>query len=68
MKTRQLLYLFICDFAILFTGAGLFPLLPLYDAHFGATRTLSGMHLTLLYASITIGTLIAGALAKRLTR
>jgi hypothetical protein len=39
MKLRTFIMLFICHAVPLFIGMGLFPLLPLYAARFGATRT-----------------------------
>ena len=39
MRNRQLAYLLICNIIPLVVGMGLFPLLPLYAAQFGATRT-----------------------------
>jgi MFS family permease len=67
MKNRQLLYLFICSFIILFIGMGLFPFLPLYAGQFGATRTTVGIFFALMYLSNLAGHMLAGWLAERLT-
>ncbi|HEX5689801.1 MAG TPA: MFS transporter [Roseiflexaceae bacterium] len=48
MKARQLLPLFICNATPLTIGMGLFPLLPSYAAHFGATNTLVGLYLAIV--------------------
>jgi MFS family permease len=65
---RQLVYLFISNFAILFIGMGLFPLLPVYASQFGATSTVVGVYLAIVYLSITAGTMMTGWLADRFTR
>jgi MFS family permease len=68
MKYREFFPLFVCSFAILFVGFGLFPLLPLYAAEFGATPTLTGFYLAAIYTAITLGTLLAGLLPKGVSR
>jgi MFS family permease len=67
MKNKPLLYLFLSSFIILFVGMGLFPVLPLYDAQFGATRTVIGVHFALMYVANTLGHMLTGWLADRLT-
>lgn len=68
MRNKQLFYLFICSAIILFVGMGLFPILPLYAAEFGATRTTIGIYFALVYVSNAAGYMSAGRLADRLTR
>jgi MFS family permease len=68
MEYRKFLPLFLCNFAILFVGFGVFPLLPVYAAGFGATPTLIGFYLAATYASITLGTLLTGWLSGRVPR
>lgn len=68
MRNRQLLYLFLSSFIILFTGMGLFPLLPLYATDFGATPTTIGYYFALMYVANTAGTMLTGQFARRLTR
>lgn len=68
MKNRQLLYLFLSSFIILFIGMGLFPLLPLYATSFGATPTTIGYYFALMYLANTAGTMLTGPLSRRLTR
>jgi MFS family permease len=68
MNYRKFLPLFLCNFAILFVGFGVFPLLPIYAAKFGATPTLIGFYLAATYVSITLGTLLTGWLSGRVPR
>ena len=63
-----LFYLFLCNFAILFVGMGLFPLLPLYAGEFGASPTLIGVYLALTSAAVTAGSMVTGWLSTRFTR
>jgi YNFM family putative membrane transporter len=65
---QVLLGRFICNFLILFVGMGLFPLLPLYAAGFGATPAVVGLYLAITYVSIAVGTMLTGWLAQYLTR
>jgi AAHS family 4-hydroxybenzoate transporter-like MFS transporter len=68
MKNKQMLYLFTSSLVILFIGMGLFPLLPLYAAQFGATRTVVGVYFALIYVANAAGPMLTGWLAARLTR
>lgn len=68
MRNRQLLYLFLSSFIILFAGMGLFPLLPLYATEFGATPATIGYYFALMYVANTAGTMLTGQFARRLTR
>ena len=68
MKNRQLLYLFLSSFIILFIGMGLFPLLPLYATEFGATPTTIGAYFALMYVANTTGTMLTGPVSRWLTR
>ena len=67
MKNKQFYYLFLANFVILFTGWGLFPVLPLYASQFGATPSVAGLYLAFVYISISAGTLLTSRLAERLT-
>jgi len=67
-KNKQLVYLFLCNFSILFIGFGLFPLLPLYAAEFGASSSFIGFYLAITYIAISIGSILAGQLSERLPR
>lgn len=58
MKNRQLHYLFASNLIVLFTGMGLFPLLPLYATQFGATPTVIGIYFALMYVSNAAGTFL----------
>jgi predicted MFS family arabinose efflux permease len=59
-KNKQLIYLFLCNFSILFIGFGLFPLLPLYAAEFGASASFIGFYLAVTYIAISVGSILAG--------
>jgi MFS family permease len=48
-RYRQLMYLFASSFLILFVGMGLFPILPLYAAQFGADSGQIGLFYALIY-------------------
>lgn len=65
-KNKQLIYLFLCNFSILFIGFGLFPLLPLYAAEFDASASLIGFYLAITYIAISTGPILAGQLSERL--
>jgi MFS family permease len=60
--------LFLSNFAILFVGFGLFPLLPVYAAELGATPTQIGFYLAVTYVAITLGNLLTGWLPGRAPR
>ena len=64
----QLGVLFASHLAILFTGMGLFPILPVYAQRFGASPSAVGAYLAFTYASITVGTMVPGWLAGRVAR
>ena len=66
-KNKQLLYLFLCNFAIVFIGFGLFPVLPLYAAEFGASPSFIGIYLAITYIAISIGSILAGQLSGRMS-
>jgi MFS family permease len=68
MKYQGFFPLFLSSFAILFVGFGLFPLLPVYAAEFGATPTAIGFYLAATYSSITLGTLVSGWLPMYISR
>jgi MFS family permease len=58
-------YLFYSNLTILFVGMGLFPLLPVYAAQFGASRPFIGLYFAIIYVSLSAGSLLSGALAAR---
>ncbi|MBC8074928.1 MAG: hypothetical protein H7Y32_02535, partial [Chloroflexales bacterium] len=68
MKIRTFAVLFICTIVPLFIGAGLFPLLPLYVARFGATRTDIGIFYAVIYIANTAGVIATSWLAERFSR
>ncbi|MDX1523712.1 MAG: MFS transporter, partial [Anaerolineae bacterium] len=67
MKNKQLLYLFLCNFAIFFIGTGLIPILPLYvSTRFEASAAGIGLYLGNTNLMLALGTAITGWLADRL--
>ncbi len=66
--SKQLLYVFGSSLVVLFVGMGLWPILPLYAAKFGATPTLVGVNFGLMYAANSAGYVVPGWLAGRLNR
>jgi MFS family permease len=65
LKSKQLFFLFFCNFVTWFVGMGLLPVLPLYASQFGASPTMVGFYLAFTYLSITVGTILAGRLAGK---
>ncbi len=68
LKNKQILALFISSFAVMFTGFGLFPILPLYAAQFEATNSTTGFYLAAIYAANALGPVAAGWLTTRFSR
>ena len=68
INKKQLIYLFLCNFAILFAGFGLFPLLPLYAAEFGANHSMAGVYMAIVYISLGAGSIVAGKFSQHLSR
>jgi MFS family permease len=68
MKIKTFIVLFTCQAVPLFIGMGLFPLLPLYAARFGATRTDIGMFYAVIYIASAAAVLGTGWLAARVSR
>jgi MFS family permease len=66
MTNKHFFYLFAGNFAVLFTGMGLFPLLPLYAATLGATPTLVGFYFASIFAANALGPIAAGWLSHYL--
>jgi MFS family permease len=62
---KQLRILFLISLILYFTGASLFPLLPLYGAQFGATPSLTGIHLGIIAGANAVGLALAGRLVAR---
>lgn len=60
--------LFLGNFAVLFTGFGLFPLLPVYASELGASRAFIGVFYAIIFAANTAGSMATGFLAGKLTR
>lgn len=66
LQNKHVLNLFLCNFAIVFIGFGLFPVLPLYAAEFGASPSFIGIFLAITYIAISLGSILAGQLSERL--
>jgi MFS family permease len=64
---KQISALFLCNLAILFVGFGVFPLLPVYAAGFGATPALIGVYLALTNIAISLGSMLPGWLSGRIS-
>ncbi|NJC97379.1 MAG: hypothetical protein C3F07_05755 [Anaerolineales bacterium] len=64
LQNKQLRYLFLCNFAIVFIGFGLFPVLPLYAAEFGASPSFIGIYLAVTYIAISVGSILTGQLVE----
>ncbi len=60
MRNRQLALLFIGSYVPPFVGMGLFPILPLYAARFGATHTMVGMYYAIVYLTSLLSVMAAG--------
>lgn len=65
LQNKQVLYLFLCNFTIVFIGFGLFPVLPLYAAEFGASPSFIGIYLAITYIAISLGSILVGQLSER---
>lgn len=68
LKNKQILYLFISSFAVLFIGMGLFPILPLFAARFDATNSTTGFYLAAIYAANSLGPIVTGWLITHFSK
>ena len=68
LKNRQILYLFLCSFAVLYVGMGLFPILPIYAAQFGASNSVIGLYFSMMYVANAMGPVIITWLTGRVSR
>jgi MFS family permease len=68
VRLRQFAVLFICNAVPLFIGMGLFPVLPLYAAQLGASRTDIGVYYAVVYVASAVSVLLTGWLAGRVPR
>lgn len=67
-KNKQIAYLFLCNFVTLFVGLGIFPLLPLHAADYGANSSMIGLYMAVTYISISVGSIVPSRLSERLPR
>jgi len=65
---QPLIFLFLSNLIVLFVGMGLFPLLPLYASHFGASKTIVGIYFAAMYISNAIGSMLPAWLGARVSR
>lgn len=65
MRNKQQTILFSTNLILFFTGAGLFPLLPLYADRFEASQTMIGIFLASLSGLNAVGALLASRLLAR---
>jgi MFS family permease len=68
LKNKQVAYLFLISFTVLFTGFGLFPILPLFAAEFQASKSLIGLYFAIIYAANAFGPVAAGWLIARFSK
>lgn len=68
MRNAQLRLLFLANMIPLVVGMGLFPILPLYAAQFGATHTVVGLYYAVTYAASVAGITLTGWLGERMPR
>lgn len=68
-KTKQqLAVLFSSDLIVLFTGMGLFPILPLYAAELDASPEQIGLFYAVIYFSLAAGSMVVNQLVRRFSR
>lgn len=67
MKNKHRVYLLLCNYAIIFVGSGLFPILLFYASQFGATPTVVGIYYAFVQVASLAGTMSTSWLAARLT-
>jgi MFS family permease len=65
---KQLVYLFLSNFTILFVGMGLFPLLPVYFSRFGAQPGMTGVFFAAIYLANAAGPMMVGWLSGRISQ
>lgn len=68
LRNRQILYLFSSSILVLFTGMGLFPILPLYAAQFNASNSQIGLYFAIMYAANSLAPVVVGWLISRLPK
>ncbi len=64
-RNRQLMFLFLSSFLILFVGMGLFPVLPLFVARFGADSGQIGLFYALIFLANGAGPVAVMGLHRR---
>jgi len=68
MSKIQFAALFCCSLVIWTVGNGLIPLLPVYVGRLGASASVIGYSLSVIYLALATGTILAGWLSDRFQR
>lgn len=68
LKNKQIAALFASGLIVLFTGMGLFPVLPLYAGQFEASNSMIGFYFAAMYAANALAPAAAGWLAARFSK
>lgn len=68
MKLKTFALLFTCNLIPPLIGMGLFPVLPLYAAEFGATSAMIGIYYSIVFMASMAGVMTAGWLGERVPR
>ncbi len=65
-ESNQLPYLFLANLSILTVGIGLLPILPLFAGQLGASPTLVGFSLAMIYIAISFGSWLTSLLVGKM--
>ncbi|MBC7811929.1 MAG: hypothetical protein H7175_12315 [Burkholderiales bacterium] len=66
MSKKQLTLLCLSYMILIAVGSGITSLLPVYVVRLGASRTTTGLLLSVAFSSLAIGTMSAGWLSERI--
>jgi len=65
--SKKLMFLFLSNLTVLSIGGGIFPILPLYAAEFGATPTMIGMNYSIMSVASVVGTFVTSKLVQHVS-
>lgn len=65
---KQIRYLLLTSFAVLFVGMGIFPILPLYASRFNASNSMVGIYFSIIYLANTAAPMTAAWLAGKVSK
>jgi MFS family permease len=68
MSKKQIFTLFLCSLIYWIAGNGLLPLLPVYASQLGATPSVIGSYLSIVYIGLAMGAIIVGWLSDKFQR